>query len=424
MKRLHSSSKKVSFLVRLAPLESQFISQIGNVKMTDEEESNAVTGFVLSKAERQERRRERKQEKNKRRSSAGVGRQSVEDNSRETFLRHMSKNEGELLKFVVSVNKLHEEKLHRDAPFMTWVLVGMQSSGKSAFMEWLLNAVINVVQEGTGTRCPLDVTCIHDETCSDPRADLSGEELKRPGTKLSAEEVFERITHHNRTLADEDRFSTKSLELVHRANNVQNMRFVDTPGIISTQGDGKDNRDDIKAILRKAISKPNTKLCVLLEATEFAKNPIIDFLDASLDDREGWIHSAKFLMTKFDKQVQDSRTANKANSFFNEFVKVKVFPHLVVTPTWERKDLGSTELFQKRNENLAKSSDCESRCFVSWLEQHEQFRKSEGTTEVLNSTMQEMIGFPAAQESMKKDILKSLGRFRKIWLNGSLSTET
>jgi Dynamin family len=78
----------------------------------------------------------------------------------EKLLQFLSKNEDELLDFVVNVDKLYKDKLKKDAPFMTFVLVGMQSSGKSTFMERLLNAVVNIVQEGTGTRCPLDVTCV------------------------------------------------------------------------------------------------------------------------------------------------------------------------------------------------------------------------------------------------------------------------
>lgn len=37
-------------------------------------------------------------------------------------------------------------------------------------------------------------------------------------------------------LAKEDRFSAEPLQLVYRSDNVQNMRFVDTPGIIANQG--------------------------------------------------------------------------------------------------------------------------------------------------------------------------------------------
>ena len=44
-------------------------------------------------------------------------------------------------------------------------------------MERFMNAVLNIIQEGTGTRCPLDTTCIHDPTLTEASCDLSGDEL-------------------------------------------------------------------------------------------------------------------------------------------------------------------------------------------------------------------------------------------------------
>jgi len=152
-----------------------------------------------------------------------------------------------LLEFVAKVNKVYQELLKKPAPFMTFVFCDMQSAGKSTIMERFLNAVLNIVQEGTGTRCPLDTTCIHDSSCTEPSCDLWGEELPggEGGQGLSVEDVFSRITDHNKKLGDDDRFSTKSLVLHFRSSSVQNMRFIDTPGIISNKSTGEDNREDI-----------------------------------------------------------------------------------------------------------------------------------------------------------------------------------
>jgi GTPase SAR1 family protein len=299
--------------------------------MTDESEPSRAIKAEMTKEER----RLKRQPKNKsKKEGKKVGSTGTKTDDPQKLVKRLSENKRELLSFVVKVNKLYEEVLDGKPPFMTFVLIGMQSSGKSTFMERILNSVVNIVQEGTGTRCPLDVTCILDESCDEPNGDLSGEELESPGTKLSVEAVFQRITDHNKVLANKDCFSTKALKLVYRAKNVQNMRFVDTPGIIVTKSsDGKDNREDIKGILRKEMAKPNTKLCVLLAPTEISNNYIIEFLDESLDGgREAWIENATFLMTKFDKQAEDSRSASKANSFFQDYTKEGIYPHLVMTP--------------------------------------------------------------------------------------------
>ena len=162
------------------------------------------------------------------------------------------------------------------------------------------------------------------------------------------------------------------------------MRFVDTPGIIANTSTGKDNREEIKTILRSEMENPNAKLCVLLEATEFAKNPIIEILDTSFVRRDKWINNAIFLMTKFDKQLEDSRTGSKANKFFQEFQNNQCIPHLVITPTLPKEDLECERLFADRNQLLEKADKHEKMKFDLWLEGHEQFRESDPQDGELN----------------------------------------
>ena len=318
----------------------------------------------------------------------------------------LSRDEDELLKFVAKINKIYQEKLKKPAPFMTFVLCGMQSSGKSTIMERFLNSVINIVQEGTGTRCPLDVTCIHESSLAEPVCELSGEEIgpDQEGTTLSVSEVFETITEHNRMLASEDRFSTHPLYLVYRSRQVQNMRFVDTPGIISNKSTGKDNREDIKRILLSEMGKPNSRLCVILEPKEFSTNSIVDFCDESLGGREKWIGNATFLMTKFDKQLEDSRSGSKANSFFKEFQANKIVPHLVMTPTLPREDLPGPKLYMARKDLLASAEHFEYTKFQSWCQGHRTYHK-QLEDEMLDPALAQKVGFPSAKLAMREAML-------------------
>jgi hypothetical protein len=320
------------------------------------------------------------------------------------FAALLSKNEDELLNFVAQVNKVYQEKLRRPAPFMTFVLCGMQSAGKSTIMERFMNAVVNIVHEGTGTRCPLDTTCIHDETCDKPVCELSGSELDGGGVNLSVNQVFQLIIAHNKKLGDEDRFG-ESLYLVYRAKNVQNMRFVDTPGIISNKSTGRDNRKDIKHILVTELRKPNTKLCVLLEPKEFATNPIIDFLDESFGGRVNWINNSTFLMTKFDKQLEDSRAASKANAFFREFHQNACFPFLVITPTLPKENLPSAELYEARKALLTEANVRELSRFQDWHDCHTQYHNEHGD-EPLDPKICENIGFSTAKKKMREIMLE------------------
>ena len=371
-------------------------------------ESMSHTDRGLTK---QERRQMRLQNKTKKDKDAGNQRNGthIAEMSDGRFAERLAKNEDELLNFVAQVNQVYQEKLKKNAPFMTFVLCGMQSAGKSTLVERFMNAVLNIIQEGTGTRCPLDVTCIHDDSCPEPKCDLSGNELAPDmvGRKLNVQQVFERITQHNRNLANEDRFGTETLRLVFRSKKVQNMRFVDTPGIISNKSTGKDNRSEIKTILQSEMRKENTKLCVLLEPKEFATNPIVDFCDESFGSRDKWIGDAIFLMTKFDKQLQDSRTASKANSFFREFQNNCCFPHLVITPTLPKEDLPPEELFEQRRELLDSADRLEKDRFADWRSGHEMFRQENpGDDELLGDEIQNRIGFNTAKAAMRKIMLE------------------
>jgi Dynamin family len=360
---------------------------------------------VMSREQRRTMRNSRKSKDVKRDSNGTQGGQDEDDR----FALIISRNEDELLQFVAKVNKVYQENLKRPAPFMTFVLCGMQSAGKSTIMERFLGSALNIVQQGTGTRCPLDSTCIHDSTCLEPRCELFGEELPDHdnGKDLAVHDVFQRITNHNRKLGQEDRFSTLPLYLVYRSATVQNMRFVDTPGIISNMSTGKDNREDIKTILRSEMRKPNTKLCVLLEPKEFATNPIMNFCDESLGGRDKWIKNATFLMTKFDKQLDDARTATKANDFFEEFHQNQCFPYLIITPTLDREDLPPEELFTNRMKLIAASDEFEKDKFEMWIEGHERFNSENGGSEPpLKNDISKRLCFHTAKKNMREIMLK------------------
>ncbi|CAB9496731.1 Dynamin-related protein [Seminavis robusta] len=312
------------------------------------------SGLVMTREERRKLRDSRKAKDVKTTGPPQQGGGLGEDDDRFAVL--LSRNEDDLLRFVAKVNKVYQENLKRPAPFMTFVLCGMQSAGKSTIMERFLGSALNIVQQGTGTRCPLDCTCIHDSNCRNPTCELYGEELPEAyhGKDVPVEDVFKRITDFNKNLGSEDRFSTKPIYLVYRSSNVQNMRFVDTPGIISNQSTGKDNREEIKTILRSEMRKPNTKLCVLLEPKEFATNPILNFCDESLGGH-----------------------------------------------------LPPEKLFTNRMKLIGDADEFEKDKFEMWLEGHERFNLDNGGSEMpLNQEVSKRLRFETAKKTMREIMLK------------------
>lgn len=367
---------------------------------------------MTKREERRKRRNRRISQSSEQNDASNQGNEKLKSSDsrpeKDIIVTMLAKNEDDLLNFVVKVNKIYQEKLNRPAPFMTFVICGMQSAGKSTIMERFLSAVLNIIQEGTGTRCPLDTTCIHDDNLIEPLCDLSGEELPAGmgGEGLSVSDVFQSITQHNKKLAEEDRFSTKELRLVYRSNKVQNMRFVDTPGIISNKGQGKDNRDDIKCILRSTMKRPNTKLCCLLEPKEYSTNPIIDFCDETFDGKRKWVENSIFIMNKFDKQFGDARSGSKANCFFNEFNENGIYPHLVMTPTLPKEDLPSDTLYEARKSLLNNATEEEESKFEHWLSGHDKFIEENPDDELLHNDIRKRIGFDSAKNEMRKIMLE------------------
>ena len=75
----------------------------------------------------------------------------------------------------------------------------------------------------------------------------------------------------------------------------------------------------LRKMIRIIIKDPRARLCVVLEGKEFDTNPIVDFLDESFSGRQSWIGKAIFVMNKFDILIDDTRTAVRANKFFEPF---------------------------------------------------------------------------------------------------------
>jgi hypothetical protein len=224
------------------------------------------------------------------------------------------------------------------------------------------------------------------------------------GNDLTIEEVFTAITEHNRMLAGEDRFSTEALQLVYRSSNVQNMRFVDTPGIITNQGLGRDNREDIKKLLKEQMLKPNSKLCVLVEPKEFSTNSIIDFCDQTFGKGK-WNNNAIVMMTKFDNKLGDAKSGSKTNLFFEEYHQNNIYPYLIITPTLAREDIEPETLFIERQKLLSGAMGYEAEMFHEWQQSHARYRETDPDDPVIVDAIAKRMGFKASSDEMRKQML-------------------
>ena len=152
------------------------------------------------------------------------------------------------------------------------------------------------------------------------------------------------------------------------------------------------------------MKKPNSKLCVLVEPKEFSTNAIINFCDETFGGKGKWVDNAIVLMTKFDKQLE-SRSGSKANKFFLEYHENNLHPFLTITPTLDREDLNTDELFQKRRQLLGNAPTYEEGKFFDWMEMHEKYRETDPDDPLLSSKVSSQIGFPKAASKMREVML-------------------
>lgn len=153
------------------------------------------------------------------------------------------------------------------------------------------------------------------------------------------------------------------------------------------------------------MKKPNSKLCVLVEPKEFSTNAIIDFCDETFGGKGKWVNDAIILMTKYDKQLEDSRSGSKANKFFSEYHENNLYPYLTITPTLDREDLSADELFAKRKELLQNATSYEAGKFDDWQNMHARYRETDPDDPKLNKEVATRIGFSLAKDKMREVML-------------------
>lgn len=118
-----------------------------------------------------------------------------------------------------------------DAPAV--VVVGHQSSGKSALIEALMGFQFNQVGGGTKTRRPIALRMQYNPRCSHPRCFLQGDDnIERP---KSLNEIQEYIEAENKRLEKDPvrSFDGREINVRMEYKYCPNMILIDTPGLIS-----------------------------------------------------------------------------------------------------------------------------------------------------------------------------------------------
>ncbi|OLP77435.1 Dynamin-related protein 5A [Symbiodinium microadriaticum] len=213
-----------------------------------------------------------------------------------------------LLNLVPQVNEWYTQK-NRQPPFKVVIVVGDQSSGKSAVVQRFVGFPVNITKKETGTRRPLKIILRHSAEHRQPKCVLDGHEMDRS-------QVLKEVWRVNNELAKQNNFEFKPLVLEVTSAEVISITLIDLPGLKYTQEKSdtshacsSDHRQRIRDIIRENITGQRYQLLVTLDAAELTKNQVINFLDEAFHcnahSRSKWVEKALFCMSKADKLLND-----------------------------------------------------------------------------------------------------------------------
>jgi GTPase SAR1 family protein len=224
------------------------------------------------------------------------------------------------------------------------VVVGHQSSGKSALIEALMGFQFNQVGGGTKTRRPVALRMQYNKKCVIPKWYLLGEDgVERP---MSLADIQDYIDRENRRLERDPVRSFESREISIRMEykHCPNMILIDTPGLISAPRvpKGKSGAGGALAQQRalQASAREAEKLVVEKMRCE-------DYIILCVEDTNDWKHGATrevvqkidpdlsrtvIVNTKFDTKVPQFGSPSDVDDFIRAPILDQISPHRLGGP--------------------------------------------------------------------------------------------
>ncbi|GAM21736.1 hypothetical protein SAMD00019534_049110, partial [Acytostelium subglobosum LB1] len=212
----------------------------------------------------------------------------------------------------------HDYNISFETPEL--VVVGMQSDGKSSFIESLLGFQFNIVETNIGTRRPLIIQMINNPIKHQPscrfKKEFSGEasalENKWEEHETPVEELTEEIIKRTNNLTGTrgDKVSAQPIFLRVEFAHCANLNIYDTPGF--RKGGDEKLKTEIGDMVKKLI-EPKHRIIVCLEQSnvEWA-NTISRPLVKKIDQEFG---RTILVNTKFDNRVKELRSRESAHKY-------------------------------------------------------------------------------------------------------------
>lgn len=196
------------------------------------------------------------------------------------------------------------------------VIAGMQSAGKTTFVEALVGFPIGFTSRSTGTRCPVRYILRHD-TSSKYR--VGGREWF-----VEAKEIAEKVKRHMEVMAERNEFSRETLVVEIQGSGIANLDITDLPGIVDT-GDAKYKR--IVKVVKPFLSESSIIPVIVLTAT----NDIQSNQDVTAMRRVGLREDARviYVANRFKQQLEGWEKVSDVNSYCSDWITTLKDPYFV-----------------------------------------------------------------------------------------------
>ncbi|GMH68464.1 hypothetical protein TL16_g04936, partial [Triparma laevis f. inornata] len=258
-----------------------------------------------------------------------------------------------------------------DAPAV--LVVGHQSSGKSALIEALMGFQFNQVGGGTKTRRPVALRMQYNPKCDSPSCFLQGDDgVECPKSLGEIQEYIE--SENSRLEHDPVRcFDSREINIRMEYKFCPNLILIDTPGLIAAPKTPKGSQANMQSRALQASAKEAEKLVI-------AKMRCKDYIILCVEDTADWKHGQTreivqkadpdlsrtvIVNTKLDTKIPQFGDPEDVEEFLKAPLVSKLAPHKLGGPFFTSVPsgrVGSGDSYLFRNDEEVRNCEFVSSC--------------------------------------------------------------
>ncbi|KAF5200329.1 Dynamin-related protein 5a [Thalictrum thalictroides] len=192
-------------------------------------------------------------------------------------------------------------------PIPEIVALGGQSDGKSSLLEALLGFRFNIREVEMGTRRPLILQMVHDQSALEPRCRFQDEESEEYGSPMMlASAIADQIKFRTESLLRKTRTAVSSKPIVMRAEyaHCPNLTIIDTPGFVlkAKKGEPENTPDEILSMVKSLASPPHRLLLFLQQSSvEWCSSLWLD----AIREIDPSFKRTLIVVSKFDNRLKE-----------------------------------------------------------------------------------------------------------------------